>query len=696
MRPAQHTSTPRWWLTTAAVMGAVCGLDAVWTAGGVDAVAAAAGLGVTLGALLGLALDGLGAVGRRLPWPATLVGWLALGAGAGHWLAEGLGAWTRLDGPYRTLAILSLGLSYGGGAALGAVLWSQQPRRGAPALAMARPWLRWASVVALVAGAVVMTRVDRTRFVGIYPDAHVALQAVSLWALAAATRLLIGRPRVARRGLALAAVVVLGLSVGTFAALHGGAPVTLSALARRPLPDLALSTLRAWTDVDGDGVSSLLGGGDRAAFDPDIGAFEGTLEVDPTLGGTAQAVAEPSPVSVVLITVDTLRPDRMGVYGHSRNTTPRIGAWAQRATRFDRAYTSGSWTSLAVSSLMRGVYPRRLQWTRLAETTRFRLVRADEMTQLAEGERLKLMFGLPLEDPRPTLAERLKARGMYTMGVADDGYSSFLSREMGAARGFTDFLSVDSLPAKERTDAGTTKLALQALQKRPKDTPFFLWVHYFGPHSPSERYVRSWAYGRGVAEEYDHEVRYNDAHVGRLLTMLERIGKQTPLAIVLTSDHGELFLDRRRLHGVGLQEQLVRVPMLIQAPGLPTGPSSQLVSLVDLAPTILGLTRTPLDGVMDGEDLVGLLKAPPSPRVLLTETWRFNRHRKPVRDLVGAFDGTHMLVKDGVRNLKSVFSQRDLAVEQTDLHHQVKVPHLEAALQRYQAQTRGGRVDLRD
>src|SRR6185503_20838128 len=91
----------------------------------------------------------------------------------------------------------------------------------------------------------------------------------------------------------------------------------------------------------------------------------------------------PSPMDVVLITIDSLRRDRVGVYSPACSalgaaTTPALDAFAARALVFDRAYTNGGWTSISISSLMRGVLPRRIQWTRMFETNKYRFVRGSE------------------------------------------------------------------------------------------------------------------------------------------------------------------------------------------------------------------------------------------------------------------------------------------------------------------------------
>src|SRR5690606_28937573 len=153
-------------------------------------------------------------------------------------------------------------------------------------------------------------------------------------------------------------------------------------------------------------------------------------------------------MSVILITVDTLRPDRMGVYGAKRDTTPNLERWTAGALRFDRAYTAGAWTSLALSSLFRGVYPRRLSWTWVYETNKFRPVTRPFQGQLRKGEKARKVFGSPIHDPRLTLGHYLRRRGMATVAVVDDGHSMFLEPELGIAGvdAFSHYFLADQLP----------------------------------------------------------------------------------------------------------------------------------------------------------------------------------------------------------------------------------------------------------
>ena len=672
---------------TPVIWGLCAALDGL--PGGAMAALCAGGLGVLLGGLFGLIWVGAGSALRRLPRPVAVLPWLGIGVALGLWLVDALGALSRLGGPHHALALMALGGAVACGLATAIALAASQPSRVDPDGLLGRRWPVMALLLALAAlGA---AWIDRTRFVGLYPEAHDALRFTGLLLLSVAAGL-VRRPPLPRTARLALALVGVGWIAVPFVALHRGADETLQHMLDRPLPGFVLDGARALTDVDRDGASSLLGGGDDEPF----AAARMAPVVLETAVADNPAVTGPSPTDVVLITIDTLRPDRMSLYGHDRPTTPALDAFAAGGLRFDRAISPGGWTSLAISSLMRGVAPRKLRWTKIVETSDYALTRWRDRATLDRKLRLRMMFGLPLDDPRPTLAERLADRdghGMHTMAVVDDGYGQFLSPKMGADRGFADFRAVDGLPKARRNDAGTTDLALAALDARPKDQRFFLWVHYFGPHDPTRRQAGVPWYGDGIADGYDHEVRFTDKQVGRLLERLEDMAREAPLAVIVSSDHGEIFFEKRRMHGLTLQPAVVRIPLIVSGAGIEPGVSDAPASLLDIHPTILALTETPPTMALDGLDLRRVAAERPA-RVLVTDTWRYDRHGRPVYDHAGATDGRHLLRLDRVRNVRVLWSLDDLDARPTDIRATVPHRHIEAGLDRYLKVTGGGRVLL--
>jgi arylsulfatase A-like enzyme len=405
-------------------------------------------------------------------------------------------------------------------------------------------------------------------------------------------------------------------------------------------------------------------------------------------------------MDVVLITIDSLRPFSMGAYDPAYGaaglaTTPQLDAFARGARVFDRAYTSGGWTSIAMSSILRGLYPRRLAWTSMYETNRFRLLRARDTRSLPQGEWTTKMFPLPVGDRHLTLPELLARREMITVAVVDDEFSELLSLTAGVGRGFHTQYEVDDLPAAQRSDAGTADLAIHTLARMPVGARFFLWVHFFGPHSPT--YVRP-GYrldGNNLKQAYEHELRFVDAQVGRLLRVLAE--RPQPTAVFVTADHGEDFptkIDRH--HGYSVADGVVRVPLLVRVPGWGNGRSSVPVSLVDLMPTILELTQTPAPKGLDGRSITALLEGiePRVKRALLADTWQYDRLGRLVLAESGAMDGRSKATFDPLRNLWTLEQpEKDGTRVRRAVSPKTKHP-LVRALSRYIDQT-GGALQLR-
>ena len=652
-------------------------------------------LGAGAGALYGLPVAACFHVLRDRPRWVPPVFWVLAGVACGLLLSVALEAFARLDGRTAGLARMAIAGNLGVGLLLAGGALLVQPRPDRP-----RGWLggrvRFPAVALTLVATGALVWADRHLYPGLYPDLHVAMRVGVVLVLATAIRLAFSPERLAW-GAALALVPMLGpLDVTTADALLGA-----------PLTGQGLGALRAVSDVDADGYSSLLGGGDCAAFDGAVhpGATEvpgNGLDDNCRLGDAAvfdtgqedppPPPAAPAPLSVLLLTLDTVRPDHLPSYGYARQTMPRLARFARSALRYDRAYTSGGWTSLAVPSLLRGVYPRRLTWTRVFETNRYRLLRSDQLDTLRRKERVRFLYSMPLDEPRAPLPVWLQRRGMRTVAVVDDGYSQFLGPAMGLGQGFDAYHLTDDLPKPRRNDRGTTDLALKALDAMPADQPFFLWTHFFGPHDPNSRRKGTKRWGKKIRDRYDHELRFLDRHLGRLLDRVEALAEQRPLAVVITSDHGELFFAKKRYHGIDLHERSIRVPLFVRAPGWPAGATDRVTSLVDVAPTVLGLTRTPQPYRMDGVDLGR--PAPPD-RVLLAETWRYKRTGGARRDMVAAFDGEEKFVFEQKKNRRRLVRQDDPDRPARNQLSERTRPDLEGAVFRYLEET-GGPLRMQD
>jgi arylsulfatase A-like enzyme/Flp pilus assembly protein TadD len=300
------------------------------------------------------------------------------------------------------------------------------------------------------------------------------------------------------------------------------------------------------------------------------------------------------PRDVVIVTLDTVRADRLGCYGRAGATTPHLDALAGESVLFEDASCATPITLPSHATLFTGRYPT---------TT---------------GVRNNGSFVLPASET--TLAEVLKSRDWSTAAVV----AAFpLQRRYGLAQGFDVY--DDELPPlplergqafsihfSERDARTVTDRALE-IWGRPAKGPRFLWVHYFdahAPYDPPEPYRSAHA-----GSPYEGEIAFVDAELGRLL---DRIERDAPNAIVVVAgDHGEgLGEHGEKTHGFLLYQSTVHVPLLVRAPGaFPAGKRiAEPVSLADVMPSVLALLGVPAPAGMDGGDLGPLVRSGERPK----------------------------------------------------------------------------------
>lgn len=640
--------------------------------------------GMAMAIVLDLGLRRVPSIPKLGPYISPLIG---ISAGVG--LARSLGVFQKLSGAYQGLAIATGCACLLGGLSLTSLIYvTQRPQAHTPSVAERWPKaLRHGFGGALAVVAFGSIWVDRTLYVGLYPSAHIGLRLAASFTLSLAfLNIYVATPSFARnRAGRFAPRIVLFLAACSLPHLALSGPpaaLALQAFGRAPLSGLLLARTRTLLDFDGDGYSAFLGGGDcddnnrnvhPAAKDIpgngiDENCFGGDAQTSQLATATGTRPTDPSPLNVVLITVDTVRWDRLGLndanFGAAgKNTMPNISAFGAKGTNFTHAYSAGAWTSVSLPALLRGRYPRHLNWTPHFETTNYRMLAIADQDERLNGEELMNMFPLAWRDPQPTLAEHLRRRDMQTSAVVDDDFTLVLSPLVGTSKGFSRYREVQPGAARgvRSDDARTTQLALSELARmRRIRRPYFLWVHYFGPHGPSVRHPDVRNDGDTDTDGYDHEVRYADQQVGRLLTALEAELAHT--AVFITSDHGEELHTKYRAHGTSLHEALIRVPLVARVPGWPNRTHDRLVSLVDLLPTILALTETPPPDTLDGEDLGPLLasKAPARKRILITDNWKFDLAGNALINSVAAYDGRQKVVLDRIQHTFSNFLQDDM------------------------------------
>jgi choline-sulfatase len=295
---------------------------------------------------------------------------------------------------------------------------------------------------------------------------------------------------------------------------------------------------------------------------------------------------------LVLVTIDTLRADRVGVYS-GVDLTPRLDRIAREGAYAENAMSHVPLTRPSHATILSGLLPWEL------------------------GLRDNLS---PAELPTsPLLAEMLKGAGFSTGAFIS---SIVLDRRGGFGRGFDryddDFprtQGVDLLSTLQKPGAETLRAAIAWLERRRPADRICLWVHLYEPHDPYEP-PEPYA-SRYRDRPYDGEVAYADTLVGQLDDALERLGLKSQTLLAVASDHGEGLGDHQEtLHGFFVYQTTLAVPLILRGPGIVGGGKiAANVGLVDFLPTaldLLGVAR-PLGFQPSGNSLAAALRGGTGP-----------------------------------------------------------------------------------
>jgi arylsulfatase A-like enzyme len=289
----------------------------------------------------------------------------------------------------------------------------------------------------------------------------------------------------------------------------------------------------------------------------------------------ASALATAPDAHVLLITIDALRADHLGLLGYGRGVTPELDALGARGVVFEHAYAQAPHSSYSLCSLMVSEY--------LHETTE---------------------LGVP--PPRLTLPRVLAAAGYHTAAFYTQGIFHTAAEQLGMfeedAFGFA-FHDHQDRPAEEMTDRALTEIDRTIARGEPSA---LFWVHYFDVHEPYE----ATTLGTSDMDRYDSELLATDRAIGRLVrATAARVHK--PLIVVITSDHGEEFHEHGGVyHGSSLYEEQVHVPLIVLVPGVDPVRVPQPVESIDIAPTLLALLDVERPESMRGTDLRPWFKEP--------------------------------------------------------------------------------------
>lgn len=343
---------------------------------------------------------------------------------------------------------------------------------------------------------------------------------------------------------------------------------------------------------------------------------------------------EPTGWNLVYVVIDTLRADHLGLYGHDSPTSPHLDAFASRAVVFEHAYSAAPWTKPSVASMFTSLFP-------------------PQHGVLEEGTQNRLSESLT------TLPEVLREAGYRTMAISENPH---VQPHTGFEQGFERFDRVRGFAKYKGQAARGVAKAISWLGE-PAEAPFFLYLHLLdphGPYTPSEPHAQHFLGGfpdevtagpdRRLAEGqvgvmvdgeeltiklggrrlayleglYDTEIREVDDALSEIFAFLSVAGLWEETVVLVTSDHGEEFLDHGSLrHGYRLYDESIRVPLLMAVPNRPAGRSRELAQHVDLAPTLLSALGLAAPDAFQGRDLFGAESDGGGPRSIFSSTsWR--------------------------------------------------------------------------
>ncbi len=352
----------------------------------------------------------------------------------------------------------------------------------------------------------------------------------------------------------------------------------------------------------------------------------------PTIRGTNAAAAS-APRGVILIHADTLRPDHLGFYGHTRDTTPFLARFAKEGAMFKQAFAQAGWTKVSTSSFMTSLYPT---------------------THGVQG----ITDRLPAA--ATTAAEVYRAAGYATVSFSSVAFTGLGTNLHQGYEELHERTSVDTGPQYTSKTARTFVDRAGEWIEQHRDAPFFMYLHVFDPHSPFEPrrpWDAMWADAakrdehvkqlealrkvianpfmsdRGMATRdemlkagvepasylahekdwYDGSIRGVDAEMARLFEWLRTTGLDRDVAVVLLADHGEEFQEHGRMwHGQSVYGEMMHVPLVVRWPGGLEGGRviDEPVQLVDVLPTLFDLSGIEHPEGIQGQSLLPLLRPP--------------------------------------------------------------------------------------
>jgi arylsulfatase A-like enzyme len=345
------------------------------------------------------------------------------------------------------------------------------------------------------------------------------------------------------------------------------------------------------------------------------------------------ADAEPLRPNVLILTIDTLRADRMSAYGYDRNTSPNLDRLMQDGVLFTQARTVEPLTGPGLCAMLTSSFPHENGATR---------------------------NGLRMRPGLPSLPKLLQEEGYRTAAIVSNW--TLRDKITGLAEHFDHYDAVFKhkrwlgLFSSEAGAEAVTEAALQRLEElaaTSADRPFLLWVHYIDPHAPYKRH-KAFLDDLGIekkkgkysaSDRYDTEIAFTDRSIAEVLARLDELGLTDDTLIAFTSDHGESLGEHSYWgHGRHLYEPTLHIPMALTWPGKIEPGSVDAPALnIDLAPTIASLLGLDYPEAFRGYDWSGVFEgeAPPLDRATQHQAHRgavLSRHDSDVARRAGLLE----------------------------------------------------------
>ena len=348
-------------------------------------------------------------------------------------------------------------------------------------------------------------------------------------------------------------------------------------------------------------------------------------------GRIARVVGGDHRPNVLLISIDTLRADRLGSYGYAAAQTPTLDALAARGLRFARAATVAPLTLPAHTSLLTGTFPT------------FHGVRDNGQFYVS--------------DDQITLAEVLKANGYRTGGFIG---AFVLDRRWGIAQGFDTYYDdfdlskyelAAGIDAAQRPGRDVVDHALGWLRER-SDRPFFAWVHLYDPHSPyAAPEAVAARFPPTLSGAYDAEVAEADIQVGRLIAFLRESGALDDTLVVVVGDHGESLGEHQEMqHGFFVYDSTTHIPLIVAGPSIPARVVPEQVRITDVMPTVLDVLHIAPPAPVQGTTLMRAARGERLELLALAESW-YPRYHYGWSELTAVSDGRYAFIAAPRREL---------------------------------------------